>query len=307
MTATAARARRVRVRVEGVVQGVGFRPFVHRLAEELGLGGTVRNDARGVEIEAEGTDAAVRALLARLAAEAPPLARVESVEAVDVPAVGAGGFTIEASRGGAAAALRQRRRGDLRGLPARAARPGRPAPRYPFVNCTNCGPRFTIVRGVPYDRPLTTMARFAMCDACRAEYDDPRDRRFHAQPNACPACGPRAVLSVAAPGRDAVAAAAGPAPRRGDRRGQGRRRLPPRLPRGGRGGGRRGSARASIARTSRSPLMAGDVAAARALVALGPAEEAELHLAGAAGRARPAAARTRASRPRRRPARASSA
>ncbi|MET0771315.1 MAG: Sua5/YciO/YrdC/YwlC family protein, partial [Solirubrobacteraceae bacterium] len=274
MTVTA-RARRVRVRVAGVVQGVGFRPFVHRLAEDLGLRGTVRNDARGVEIEAEGPDEAVRALLARLAADAPPLARVESVEAVDVPPQGGCGFTIEASRGGAAAALVSADVATCADCLRELRDPADRRHRYPFVNCTNCGPRFTIVRGVPYDRPLTTMARFAMCDACRAEYEDPRDRRFHAQPNACPACGPRAVLSVAAPGRDAVAAAAG-------------------LLRAGaivavKGvGGYHLACRAADAETVARlrarkhredkpfALMAGDVAAARALVALGPAEAAEL-------------------------------
>jgi len=268
-------ARRVHVRVEGVVQGVGFRPFVHRLAEELGLGGTVRNDARGVEIEAEGTDAAVRALLARLAPDAPPLARVESVAAVDVPAVGAAGFTIEASRGGAAAALVSADVATCADCLRELLDPADRRFRYPFVNCTNCGPRFTIVRGVPYDRPLTTMAGFAMCDACRAEYDDPRDRRFHAQPNACPDCGPRATLSVDAPGRDAVEAAAG-------------------LLRAGaivavKGvGGYHLACRAADAeavgrlraRKHREDkpfaLMAAGVTAARALVALGPAEEAEL-------------------------------
>ena len=275
MTATAARARRVRVRVEGVVQGVGFRPFVHRLAEELGLAGTVRNDARGVEIEAEGPDEAVRALLERLAADAPPLARVESVAAVDVPAVGAAGFMIEASRGGAAAALVSADVATCADCLRELLDPADRRFRYPFVNCTNCGPRFTIVRGVPYDRPLTTMAGFAMCAACRAEYDDPRDRRFHAQPNACPACGPRAVLSVDAPGRDAVAAAAGLL-RAGAIvavKGVGGYHLACRAA----DAAAVGRLRARKHREDKPfALMAADVAAARALVELGPAEEAEL-------------------------------
>jgi hydrogenase maturation protein HypF len=205
-----ATARRVRVRVEGVVQGVGFRPFVHRLAGELGLAGAVRNDARGVEIEAEGPDEAVEAFLARLRAESPPLALVEAVRAVDVPARGAaGGFAIEASRGGAPAALVSADVATCADCLRELFDPADRRFRYPFVNCTNCGPRFTIVRGVPYDRPRTTMAGFAMCAACLAEYENPRDRRFHAQPNACPACGPRAVLhGDAPPGRDAVAQAA---------------------------------------------------------------------------------------------------
>jgi hydrogenase maturation protein HypF len=205
-----ATARRVRVRVEGVVQGVGFRPFVHRLAEELALAGAVRNDARGVEIEAEGPDEAVEAFLTRLRAEAPPLALVEAVRAVDVPACGgAGGFAIEASRGGAPAALVSADVATCADCLRELFDPADRRFRYPFVNCTNCGPRFTIVRGVPYDRPRTTMAGFAMCPACLAEYQDPRDRRFHAQPNACPECGPRAVLhGDAPPGHDAVARAA---------------------------------------------------------------------------------------------------
>ena len=195
---------RVHVRVEGVVQGVGFRPFVHRLAGDLGLAGFVRNDARGVEIEAEGDPAAARAA-ARGAAHGGAAARGRRV--------GRGGADDAARRGGLRdrrVAARAARRRSSRRTPRRArtclAELRDPADRrfrYPFTNCTNCGPRFTIVRGVPYDRPLTTMAGFAMCAACRAEYDDPADRRFHAQPNACPACGPRVRLVGAhAGGRD---------------------------------------------------------------------------------------------------------
>ena len=182
------------IRVEGVVQGVGFRPYVHRLAGELGLDGFVRNDEHGVVIEVEGPAEAIEALLARLPAEAPPLAAVEGVE----PGGRAGARASPASRSPAAPARR--------GAPDALVSPDTatcadclrelfdPADRrhrYPFINCTNCGPRFTIVRGVPYDRPLTTMAGFTMCAPCAAEYHDPADRRFHAQPNACPDCGPR--------------------------------------------------------------------------------------------------------------------
>jgi hydrogenase maturation protein HypF len=202
-------ARRVRVRVEGVVQGVGFRPYVHRLALGLDLAGFVRNDARGVEVEAEGPAEAIERFLARLPAEAPALASVESLEVADVPVRGGTGFGIEASRGGRADALVTADAATCDDCLAELRDPADRRFRYPFVNCTNCGPRFTIVRGVPYDRPRTTMAGFAMCPRCRAEYDDPADRRFHAQPNACPACGPQARLVGDAPaGRDAVEAAA---------------------------------------------------------------------------------------------------
>jgi hydrogenase maturation protein HypF len=199
--------RRVRARVEGTVQGVGFRPYVYRLASELGLGGWVLNDARGVVIEVEGE--AVERFFARLEAEPPPLAHIERVLPEALAPTGEVGFAILAS--------------PAEGEPRAAVTPDSatcaaclgelfdPADRryrYPFVNCTNCGPRFTIVRGVPYDRPLTTMAGFEMCDLCRAEYEDPADRRFHAQPNACPECGPRARLLGAEHTTDAVAAAA---------------------------------------------------------------------------------------------------
>ena len=208
--------RRVRARVAGVVQGVGFRPYVFRLAEELGLGGWVLNDERGVEVEVEGEPASVDEFLARLPAEAPPLASVESVRVDPARASGERTFRIvESERGAEPEALVS---ADFATCPDCLTELFDAADRrhrYPFINCTNCGPRFTIVRGVPYDRPLTTMAGFEMCDSCRAEYEDPRDRRFHAQPNACPECGPRVRLldpagAELAPGlyRDAVAAAA---------------------------------------------------------------------------------------------------
>jgi hydrogenase maturation protein HypF len=197
---------RTRVRVEGTVQGVGFRPYVFSLASSLGLSGYVLNDSAGVLIEVEGE--AVEAFLVRLPAEAPPLARIERVRAEAVAAVGERGFAIRASpRGG---------RPDTAVTPDTATcadclrelfDPADRRFRYPFINCTNCGPRFTIVRGIPYDRPQTTMAGFAMCPACRAEYEDPADRRFHAQPNACPDCGPRVRLHPRSPG-DPIAAAA---------------------------------------------------------------------------------------------------
>ncbi|MFI5122557.1 MAG: carbamoyltransferase HypF [Vicinamibacteria bacterium] len=183
--------RRVHARVAGVVQGVGFRPHAFRLAEQLDLAGWVLNDERGVELEVEGEAALVEEFLARLAAEAPPLAAVESVTAEPADPLGERGFRIIDSRvDGEALALVSADMAPCADCLAEIADPGNRRHRYPFTNCTNCGPRFTIVRGVPYDRPLTTMSGFEMCEPCRAEYQDPRDRRFHAQPNACPQCGP---------------------------------------------------------------------------------------------------------------------
>ena len=183
---------RVRARVEGTVQGVGFRPFVHRLAGELDLAGWVLNDERGVLLEVEGEAGSVGSFMRRLAAEAPPLAAVERVTAEELAATGDRGFAIVASeRGGQADAPVSPDSATCEDCLRELFDPADRRHRYPFINCTNCGPRFTIVRGVPYDRPLTTMAGFEMCEACRAEYEDPGDRRFHAQPNACPECGPR--------------------------------------------------------------------------------------------------------------------
>ena len=186
---------RVRARVEGVVQGVGFRPFVYRLAREERLGGFVRNDERGVVLEVDGRADAVESFLARLAVEAPPLAVVERIDCDRLVPTGEGDFQIVQSvSSGDADALVAPDAATCDDCLAELANPADRRFRYPFINCTNCGPRFTIVRGVPYDRPATTMAGFTMCPACRREYDDPGDRRFHAQPNACPACGPGVQL-----------------------------------------------------------------------------------------------------------------
>ena len=191
---------RLRVRVTGTVQGVGFRPYVYRLAGELSLGGFVLNDTRGVLIEVEGSTTVIDRFLERLPSEAPPLAVVEQMVFEEVPPSGDPDFAIRDSVGGAVP--------DAPVTPDTATcddclrelfDPSDRRYRYPFINCTNCGPRFTIVRGVPYDRPLTTMAAFKMCPRCRAEYDDPADRRFHAQPNACPACGPSVRLIAESP------------------------------------------------------------------------------------------------------------
>ncbi len=217
--------RRVRARVQGTVQGVGFRPYVYRLARDEQLGGWVRNDERGVLLEVEGAPDAVERFLARLPREAPPLAAVEHVRRRALASVGEREFAIVASAArGAAAAPVAADSATCDACLAELRDPADRRHRYPFVNCTDCGPRFTIVRGVPYDRARTTMAGFTMCAACQAEYDDPLDRRFHAEPNACPACGPQASLldaagrpvaeaaqgasrAVAADGADAIAAA----------------------------------------------------------------------------------------------------
>lgn len=183
------------LRVRGTVQGVGFRPFVHRAARELGLAGRVFNDGDGVVVDAEGDGASLDALCARLRDAPPPRARVEAVVAADAPPTGRLGFAIEASVEALPTAARVS--ADLAVCDACLAELADPADRrygYPFVNCTDCGPRYTIARAVPYDRARTTMAAFAMCAACRAEYDDPASRRFHAQPNACAACGPTVRL-----------------------------------------------------------------------------------------------------------------
>jgi hydrogenase maturation protein HypF len=205
---------RTRVQVEGVVQGVGFRPFVYSLATRLGLAGHVGNDAAGVFIEVEGAPSIVSEFLALLQREAPPLARVEAVRTTALAPGGAAGFAIVASDpGGRRQALVSADSATCADCLAELADPGDRRFGYPFINCTNCGPRFTIVRDVPYDRPLTTMAGFALCAACAAEYHDPGDRRFHAQPVCCPDCGPRLRLLDAAGGEilasDPVVAAAG--------------------------------------------------------------------------------------------------
>jgi hydrogenase maturation protein HypF len=192
-----------KVSVRGVVQGVGFRPFVYRLAHDLGLAGWVLNDSGGVEIEVEGPETALEAFLNDLSAQAPPLARIVSVESTEATPCGYTAFEIRHS-------VAQEGRYQLispdiatcADCQRELMDPTDRRYRYPFTNCTNCGPRFTIIRDIPYDRPLTTMHPFAMCPACRREYDDPLDRRFHAQPNACPVCGPHIWLERAGmPGR----------------------------------------------------------------------------------------------------------
>ena len=205
---------RQRVTVTGVVQGVGFRPFVHRIATELGLVGFVGNDSGAVFVEVQGQPARIQEFCHRLRGEAPPLARISTVTVTELAAdtACAPAFEIVASRTSVGAPLTP--------IPADVAicehcvaelfDPRNRRYRHPFVTCTNCGPRFTIIRELPYDRPATTMAAFAMCDRCAAEYHDPADRRFHAQPIACPKCGPSLWFRTAAgrvDGSDAALAA----------------------------------------------------------------------------------------------------
>ena len=183
--------------VRGVVQGVGFRPFVHRLAGALDLKGWVLNSTEGVVIEVEGAARALAAFQRDLAANKPPLAVIEHVEATSLPPAGYTTFTIESSQAAEGDGAFVLVSPDIATCPdclRELQDPGDRRYRYPFINCTNCGPRFTIVRDVPYDRPKTTMAGFALCPDCEREYHDPADRRFHAQPVACPVCGPHVWL-----------------------------------------------------------------------------------------------------------------
>jgi hydrogenase maturation protein HypF len=186
---------RQKIIVEGIVQGVGFRPFIYQLAKRLALAGSVCNDTRGVTIEVEGEPELLDRFVAAIQHEKPPLAVIQSLHVDVVPLKGCAGFSILQS---AADGVRRAQISpdtfvcddcltELFDVRDRRYR-------YPFINCTNCGPRYTIVTGIPYDRPLTTMADFPLCAECQNEYDDPASRRFHAQPNACPECGPQLQL-----------------------------------------------------------------------------------------------------------------
>ena len=190
------------IHIKGVVQGVGFRPFVYNLAVELGLAGWVLNSSSGVEIQAVGPGYVLDEFVERLMEDAPPLARIEYISATTVPPSSVdvpepGRFVIRHS---------QAQPGEFLPISPDVSicddclrelfDPGDRRYRYPFINCTNCGPRFTIIQDIPYDRLKTTMSPFVMCPDCQAEYDDPADRRFHAQPNACPVCGPKVWLQI---------------------------------------------------------------------------------------------------------------
>lgn len=204
-------AERAQITVRGVVQGVGFRPYVFSLAVSLGLKGLVQNTPEGVLIDVEGD--AVARFLERLTREAPPLASISEVSILPLPGIGHEGFKIIESAGTGGPAPFTLIPPDVALCPDCSRELLDPADRrylYPFINCTNCGPRYSITKSVPYDRPNTTMASFQMCDACASEYSDPLNRRFHAQPNACPECGPSLTFvkgsgGPAVTGRDAMA------------------------------------------------------------------------------------------------------
>ncbi|MEP7181836.1 MAG: carbamoyltransferase HypF [Betaproteobacteria bacterium] len=190
---------RRRLTVRGIVQGVGFRPFVWRLARDLALSGWVRNDASGLTIEVQGEAARVDDFMRRVTADAPTLARVDGVAQDErTPEAGAGRFVIALSGGGRTATAIGPDSAICADCLAEMLDPVDRRWRYAFVNCTNCGPRYTITRRLPYDRASTSMAAFPQCPACHAEYTSPVDRRFHAEPNACPVCGPRLALQDAA-------------------------------------------------------------------------------------------------------------
>jgi len=189
---------RQKIIIEGIVQGVGFRPFIYQLAKRFGLTGSVCNDTRGVMIEVEGQVGALHKFGTAIRSEKPPLAVIQSLNTQEIPIHGTTGFEILQSR------VDETRRVQIApdtfvcdDCLQELFDPADRRYHYPFINCTNCGPRYTIVTGTPYDRSLTTMAEFQLCDACQAEYDDPTSRRFHAQPNACSDCGPGLRLLAA--------------------------------------------------------------------------------------------------------------
>ena len=224
---------RKRAEIRGVVQGVGFRPFVYGLAVCAGVSGFVLNSGRGVTVEAEGNADMVDWFFERLRSEAPVLARIEAMDLVTIGlSAGGDGFEIRDSTTVADAfALVPPDIATCAECFADFRDPHNRRFGYPFTNCTNCGPRFTIIEDVPYDRPRTTMADFPMCPDCEREYHDPLDRRFHAQPNACPECGPHVALlrTVTASSPNAAKRSAhvrGLLREGADRRRQGPRRLP---------------------------------------------------------------------------------
>src|SRR5687768_15352767 len=180
-----------RILVKGIVQGVGFRPFVYRLATQLHLHGWVCNTARGVEIFVDGQNGNLEQFIRNLSIEKPSLAKIDSLEVNEAPPDLSSGFEIRESQ--AMHEVYQPLSADLAICPDCERELFNPKDRrylYPFINCTHCGPRFTIIQDVPYDRPNTTMGVFPMCDRCRTEYADPLNRYFHAQAIACPNCGP---------------------------------------------------------------------------------------------------------------------
>ena len=200
---------RVRIVIRGAVQGVGFRPFIYRLAEEMDLKGWVINNTQGVFIEAEAAPEVLQQFLLRINREKPVISFIQSFEHSFVDPVPYDNFEIRESTDGAKTALILPDIATCSECQREIFDPTNRRYRYPFTNCTNCGPRFTIIEALPYDRPRTSMRVFEMCLECSEEYYNPRDRRFHAQPNACPKCGPHLELwdqtgAVTAGGDDAL-------------------------------------------------------------------------------------------------------
>ena len=220
-TASGLEKTRLRLEVRGAVQGVGFRPFVYRLASELGLAGWVNNSPQGAVVEVEGERGRIDEFLRRLPNEKPRPCVLHSLTPTFLPLAGYTSFEVrDSSASGPKTAVILPDLATCSDCLREVFDPSNRRFRYPFTNCTNCGPRYSIIEDLPYDRPRTTMKHFPLCDACRAEYDNPADRRFHAQPNACPRCGPHLELwdtagQVQATHDDALRAAAD-ALRRGD-------------------------------------------------------------------------------------------
>lgn len=195
MTIRIEEVKRAKVLVRGIVQGVGFRPFIHRLAQVYGLKGWVLNSTEGVVIEVEGEEGRIKGFISDISYKAPPLARIERVESNFLPPVGYQSFLIQESKeNGDGFVLISPDICICEDCLSELFTPGDRRFNYPFINCTNCGPRFTIIKDIPYDRHKTTMEVFKMCPSCEEEYHNPADRRFHAQPNACPVCGPEIWL-----------------------------------------------------------------------------------------------------------------
>ena len=187
--------KRTKGAIQGIVQGVGFRPFVYQLAHRFNLAGYVINTSQGVLLEVEGPETRIGDFFEAIISETPPLARISALDRSEIPTLGEHSFKIKESRAGLGrSALISPDATICPDCLSELRNPNDRRYRYPFINCTNCGPRYTIIRDIPYDRPSTTMRKFEMCPACKAEYDDPSNRRFHAQPNACWECGPQTAL-----------------------------------------------------------------------------------------------------------------
>ncbi len=187
--------RRAKGTIQGIVQGVGFRPFIYQLAVQHHLAGYVINNSKGVELEVEGSGDSIRRFFEAVVPQKPPLAHIASMEWSEIPPREDKAFEIRLSQSNEErTALISPDVSVCEDCLREAGNPSDRRYHYPFINCTNCGPRYTIIQDIPYDREYTTMKKFEMCPECRAEYEDPDDRRFHAQPNACWTCGPRASL-----------------------------------------------------------------------------------------------------------------